>query len=120
LSSLSVVDVVIVIAVAAEWQCFKIFSLMQCVPIRFLCVLGDGQTLISGNEDYSLRIWDTEKPTANEALVKTMYAQTMRVLTLAVLPDGVTVVSAGFGGLLSVWQCTRSIGAKAATNSERS
>ncbi len=67
--------------------------------VKALAITPDGQTLISGSEDCTLRLWDLESRSCMEVLA----GHYGSVLSVAVTPDGKSVVSGSEDKTIRVW-----------------
>jgi len=67
--------------------------------VRVIAFSPDGETLISGSDDQSVRLWDVGK---GESL-KTIYGYTQRVWSFAFSPDVKTIVSGSDASTVKLW-----------------
>lgn len=59
--------------------------------VNALAVSRDGQWLVSGSHDHTLRIWDTDSGTT---VGEPMLGHTKGVTSVAISPDGIFIASA--------------------------
>ncbi|HEY9881194.1 MAG TPA: serine/threonine-protein kinase [Leptolyngbyaceae cyanobacterium] len=71
-------------------------------PIKSLVLLRDNNTLISGSEDTTIRLWDLEQGTE----IKQLMGHTGSVNTLVVGPGDQTLFSAGTDRNILIWDLT--------------
>lgn len=62
-------------------------------------VTPDGRHVVSGSNDYTLRVWDLATGETKE----TLQGHTSSVIAVAVTPDGRHVVSGSYDYTLRVW-----------------
>jgi WD40 repeat protein len=60
----------------------------------------DGQTLASGSDDWTIRLWNLTTPNAERQVLR---GHTARVWSVAFSPDGQTLVSASSDRTLRLW-----------------
>jgi serine/threonine protein kinase len=59
----------------------------------------DGQTLVSGSDDKTIKIWNL----ANENLIRTLAGHSKSVNSVAISPDGQTLVSGSYDKTIKIW-----------------
>src|SRR5688500_8952577 len=67
--------------------------------VRSVAVTADGQTLVSGGDDLTVRVWDVAAGKERTAL----RGHEGRIDFVAVTPDGRTVASADQAGVIKLW-----------------
>lgn len=67
--------------------------------INSVAIAPDGQTLVSGSADKTVKIWNL----ASGSLVKTLTGHSSTVDAVAISPDGKTIVSGGYDSTIKVW-----------------
>ena len=60
----------------------------------------DGQTLVSGSSDYTIKIWEL----STGQLLRTLTGHSEPVWSVAISPDGQTLVSGSWDGTIKIWQ----------------
>jgi len=68
-------------------------------PLPGLAVSGDGQAIVTGSYDKTVRVWRT----SDGALSHTLTGHTNAVMSVAISPDGQTIVSGGLDNVVKVW-----------------
>ena len=68
-------------------------------PVSCLAYSPDGERLVSGSSDTTIRLWDT----AHGEVVKVLRGHTLGVTALALTPDGQRVISASLDKTMRVW-----------------
>lgn len=68
--------------------------------VRSIVITPDNQTLISGSEDNTIKIWEL----STGKLVRTLTGHTNWISSLAISPDGQTLVSGSGDNTIKVWQ----------------
>lgn len=81
-----------------NFKCVKVFN-NHSGFVDSLAVTPDGQKLISGSWDDTIKIWDLHK----EELINTLKDHTSDVECVAITPDGQTLVSAGWDKTIKIW-----------------
>ena len=85
------------LATGQEHACCRGHTL-KVTSVAFL----DGQRLVSGSDDKTVRIW--EAPTGREIL--TLRAIRAGVTSVAVSSDGRQIASVGWDGIVRIWDAT--------------
>ena len=67
--------------------------------VNAVAVTPDGQRIVSGSDDHTVRVWDL----ASGRLERTLKGHTGAVNTVAVTPDGQHIVSGSDDGTVRVW-----------------
>ncbi len=80
------------------WRCRATLR-HQTSPVETLVLTPDGQTLISGNQDGTIKLWDLETLKLNAMLGSRSGA----TLALALTPDGQTLISGNQDGSIHLW-----------------
>ncbi len=70
--------------------------------MRTVAISPDGQTVVSGSWDQTVKIWDW----VTGRLKATLTAHSDRVGSVAITPDGQTIISGGADGTIKVWDLT--------------
>ncbi len=60
----------------------------------------DGQTLVSGSVDNTIKIWNL----ANGNLIRTLAGHSSSVWSVAISPDGQTLVSGSADNTIKIWR----------------
>ncbi|MEW6496721.1 MAG: serine/threonine-protein kinase, partial [Cyanobacteriota bacterium] len=68
--------------------------------VRSIAITPDNQTLISGSEDNTIKIWQL----STGKLVRTLTGHTNWISSLAISPDGQTLVSGSGDNTIKIWQ----------------
>ena len=68
--------------------------------VKSVLICPDGQTLISGGEDGTIKLWQLQ----TGELIRTLTGHTYGVKSLAICPDGQTLVSGGGDGTIKLWK----------------
>jgi WD40 repeat protein len=72
----------------------------QSGSVRALAISPDGQTLVSGSEDKTIKIWQLS--TGQE--LRTLTGNSSGIHALAISPDGRTIVSGSGDKTIKIWQ----------------
>ena len=93
-----------VFVLAVEDNPYKYFKFLKMLEdhsefITSLVITPDGQKLISGSFDETIKIWDLE----TGYLLNTLKFHTGGVKCVAITPDGQTLVSAGWDNTIKIW-----------------
>jgi WD40 repeat protein len=67
--------------------------------VRFVAITPDGQTLVSGSDDRTIKLWDLKAP----RLISTLIGHSTWPNCVAISPDGQTFVS-GEHKTIKIWQ----------------
>jgi WD40 repeat protein len=67
--------------------------------INSVAITPDGQTLVSGSADKTVKIWNL----ASGSPIKTLTGHSSTVEAVAISPDGKTIVSGGYDSTIKVW-----------------
>ena len=67
--------------------------------IRSIAISPDGQTVVSGSWDNTIKVWDW----VNGSLQGTLATQSDKIFAVAITPDGQTVISGGADGTINIW-----------------
>ncbi|NEO54192.1 MAG: protein kinase [Okeania sp. SIO3B5] len=67
--------------------------------IRSIAISSDGQTVVSGSWDNTIKVWDW----VNGSLQGTFATQSDKIFAVAITPDGKTVISGGADGTIKLW-----------------
>jgi WD40 repeat protein len=70
--------------------------------VSSVAISPDGQTLISGSMDNTIKIWDLNR---GEEL-RSFPRQPSIVESIAISPDGQTLASGGWGNIIKLWNLT--------------
>ncbi|MCK9896771.1 WD40 repeat domain-containing protein, partial [Frankia sp. AgB32] len=68
-------------------------------PVLSVAVTPDGQQIISGGSDGTVRIWNRDTGTEHTTLT----GHTSTVWSVAVTPDGQQIISGGDDGTVRIW-----------------
>ncbi|BAT52818.1 WD repeat protein [Nostoc sp. NIES-3756] len=68
-------------------------------PIRAIALSADGQTLASGDDDKTIKVWNLKTGELRHTLV----GHTERISSVAISPDGKTLISASHDKTIKVW-----------------
>ena len=78
-------------------------SARQTIPLTALSFSVDSKTLVSGNRDGELIVWNLDAPRLNPQPFRAPMDDRLSISALACSPDGQTVVSGGWSGTLGLW-----------------
>ncbi|MEG4326884.1 serine/threonine-protein kinase [Microcoleus sp. herbarium5] len=67
--------------------------------VQSVAISPDGQTLVSGSEDRTIKIWNL----ATGNLIRTLSGHSIWVRSVAISPDGQTLVSGGGDKTITIW-----------------
>ncbi|NES89773.1 MULTISPECIES: serine/threonine-protein kinase [Okeania] len=67
--------------------------------IRSIAISPDGQTVVSGSWDNTIKVWDW----VNGNLQGTFATQSDKIFAVAITPDGQTIISGGADGTINIW-----------------
>ena len=81
-----------------EFQCLQTFGDDPGIVLS-VAISPDGETIVSGSEDNSLKIWNLE----TGELVRTIEGHSDWVWSVAISPDGETIVSGSYDKSLKIW-----------------
>jgi WD40 repeat protein len=70
-----------------------------CGLATCIAVAPDGQTIVTGHEDGTLRVWNE----VGGAVKKVLYGHGTNIKCVAVSPDGTTIASGSADGLVKLW-----------------
>ncbi|MBD2499456.1 WD40 repeat domain-containing protein [Anabaena azotica] len=68
-------------------------------PIRTIALSADGQTLASGDDDKTIKVWNLK----SGELRYTLTRHTERISSVAISPDGKTLITASHDRVIKVW-----------------
>ncbi len=66
-------------------------------PVTAICITSDNQTLVSGSDDGTVRVWD------RQGEQRAAYSHPQPVSTLCLSPDGKTIVASFDDGIMLIW-----------------
>ncbi|TAD80988.1 MAG: hypothetical protein EA000_21635 [Oscillatoriales cyanobacterium] len=90
-------------AVKSPYCNFSLLRTLEGHPtVSDIVLSADGQTLVSGGQDKTIKVW--ELPTGK--LKKTLRSDSGAINDLAIAPDGKTVVTASGDRLIRIWDIT--------------
>jgi WD40 repeat protein len=67
--------------------------------VRSVAISSDGETLVSGSRDKTIKIWNLK----TETLVNTLTGHDLWVRSVAISPDGQTLVSGSYDHTIKIW-----------------
>ena len=93
-----------VFVLAVEYNPYQYFECLNVLDghsgfVPSLVITPDGQKLISGSWDDTIKIWDLQ----TGYLLNTLESHTSDVECVAITPDGQTLVSAGWDNTIKIW-----------------
>jgi WD40 repeat protein len=77
----------------------EVHSLQHTFCLSAVALTSDGGKLISGSNDYDLQVWDFN----TKEKLGTLKGHNDLIFSLAASPDGKSVVSASFDGIIKIW-----------------
>lgn len=90
-------------AVKSPYCNFSLFRTLEGHPTASAIAIGaDGQTLVSGGQDKTIKVWELQ----TGKLKKTLRSDSGAINDLAIAPDGKTIVTAGGDRLVRIWDIT--------------
>jgi WD40 repeat protein len=69
--------------------------------VNSVAISPDGQTLASGSEDRTIKLWNA----ATGAVITTLSGHSRGVSAVAFSPDGQTLASGSWDKTIKIWQC---------------
>lgn len=67
--------------------------------VRSVAISSDGETLVSGSRDQTIKIWNLK----TETLVNTLTGHDLWVRSVAISPDGQSIVSGSYDNTIKIW-----------------
>ncbi|MEG3938946.1 MULTISPECIES: WD40 repeat domain-containing protein [unclassified Microcoleus] len=90
-------------AVKSSYCNFSLFRTLEGHPtVSAIAIGADGQTLVSGGQDRTIKVWELQ----TGKLKKTLRSDSGAINDLAIAPDGKTVVSGSGDRLVRIWDIT--------------
>ncbi|MBE9096568.1 WD40 repeat domain-containing protein [Tychonema sp. LEGE 07203] len=90
-------------AVKSPYCNFPLFRTLEGHPtVSDIVLSADGQTLVSGGQDKTIKVWELQ----TGKLKKTLRSDSGEINDLAIAPDGKTVVTAGGDRIVRIWDIT--------------
>lgn len=90
-------------AVKSPYCNFSLLRTLEGNPTASAIVIGaDGQTLVSGGQDKTIKVWELQ----TGKLKKTLRSDSGAINDLAIAPDGKTVVTGSGDRLVRIWDIT--------------
>ncbi|MBD2353529.1 hypothetical protein H6G41_02645 [Tolypothrix sp. FACHB-123] len=91
-------------AITSPYCNFRVVGTLEGHPTaNALVISADGQTLVSGGQDKTIKVWELQ----TLKLKKTLQSDSGAINALAISPDGKTVVSGSGDGIVRIWDITR-------------